>query len=250
MVNTLAILQARTTSSRLPNKVLEPIAGEPMLVRCVERIQRAFKIDRLVVATSIDATDDPIGVLCYRYNVDCFRGALEDVLKRFYEAACRFRPKQIVRLTADCPLIDPEVIDDVVSVFEKSDCDYCSNTIERTYPQGLDTEIFSFAALEAAYLSASDGYDREHVTPFLWRQPYRFRHAQVTDVVERSEMRWVVDTPSDLEFVRRVYDRLLPYGPAFSRDDVYDLLEERPELTAVNAGIMTDSLRPLHKAAA
>ena len=236
MADTIAILQADMLLTRVPGLVLEPIAGEPMLARCIERIERAFKIDRLVVATSFDRSDDPFVALCERFNVDCYRGSLHDLLDRFYQAACPHRPQQIVRLNANCPLIDPVLIDDVIARFEKSHCDYCSNTIQQTYPQGLEIEVFSSSSLQTAWKEAQVPADREQVTSFLWRQPIRFRNSQVTDLLDRSHMRWVVQESADLEFVRRVYDHLYPYGPAFCREDVIELLEECPELAAINAG--------------
>ena len=236
MTDTLAILQARTSSVRFPGKVMQPVCGEPALHRMIERVQRAFKVDRLVVGTSTDASDDPILMLCRRLDVDCFRGSLNDVLDRYYRAACEYGADHIVRLTADCVLADPVMIDDVIAEYRRGGYDYCSNVNDRTYPVGLDVEVFSFEVLETAWQEAQLSYDREHVTPFIRRNPIRFHHGMVKDLIDRSHMRWVIDEPADLEFVRRVYDRLYPYGPIFSREDVYELLEECPELSHINEG--------------
>ena len=175
MTDTLAILQARTTSRRLPGKVLKDVAGEPLLHRMIERVQRAFKIDRIVVATSTAASDDPVEAIARRMNVDCFRGSLDDVLDRFYQTAMHFDAKSIVRLTADCVLTDPALIDDVIARYYFGGHDYCSNVTDRTFPVGLDIEVFSRKALTIAWQEATAAYDREHVTPLLRRNPLRFR---------------------------------------------------------------------------
>lgn len=239
MADTLAILQARTSSRRLPCKVLQRVAGEPMLQRMIERIHRSFKVDGLVVATSKEASDHPVEAIATRMNVACYRGSLDDVLDRFFQAARLYQARHIVRLTADCVLTDPALIDDVVSTYHKGSHAYCSNVTDRTFPVGLDVEVFSFDALKTAWTEARHPYDREHVTPFLRRDPVRFRHGVIKDALNRSHMRWVVDETEDLEFVRAVFNSLYPFGPAFSRHDVFDLLDARPELLTINADCKT-----------
>jgi spore coat polysaccharide biosynthesis protein SpsF len=236
MAEVVAILQARTSSRRLPEKVLAPVSGEPLLHRMLERVQRAFKIDRLVVATSTDASDDPIEAIADRLNVSCFRGSLHDVLDRYYRAAVACDADYIVRLTADCVLTDPALIDEVIAACRKGGHSYCSNVTDRTFPVGLDVEVFTFDALQTAWTEAALPYDREHVTPLLRRDPVRFSHGVVRDSIDRSELRWVVDEPDDLEFVREVFRHLYPFDPAFSREDVFELVETTPELTSINAG--------------
>ena len=171
----LGILQARASSRRLPGKVLKPILGRPMLERQIERLRRARRLDGLVVATSTDAGDDAIDALCRSLGVECFRGSLEDVLDRFYRAVLRHAPQSAVRLTADCPLADPAVIDRLVELHAAGGYDYTSNTLVRTYPDGLDAEVVALPCLEAAWREAALPSEREHVTPFIYNRPQRFR---------------------------------------------------------------------------
>ena len=231
----MCILQARATSTRLPGKVLEPVLGRPMLARQIERIQAASRLDALVVATSDQGSDDPIATLCAGLGVECHRGSLDDVLDRFHGAAGPVRPSHVMRLTGDCPLTDPEVLDALVGLHLDGDFDYSSNTQQRTFPHGLDAEIFTLALLERAWREARSPYEREHVTPFMYAPPTGARQGVLLDAVDRSRMRWTVDYPEDLEFVRGVFGALYPAKPAFTRNDVYALLEVRPELVELNA---------------
>jgi len=163
----LAILQARVSSTRLPGKVLKPILGMPMLLRQIERVKQAKLIEQLLVATSDDKSDDPIEQLCRENDIACFRGSLDDVLDRFYQAAKPYQPDHIVRLTGDCPLIDPQLIDEVVVFCLSGDYDYVSNAFEPTYPDGLDVEVFRFPCLQQAWEEAELPSEREHVTLFI-----------------------------------------------------------------------------------
>jgi spore coat polysaccharide biosynthesis protein SpsF len=235
MANTIAILQAQTASPRFPGKVLQSVAGEPLLQRMIERVLLCRCIDRLVVATSSDGSDDPVAAIAERMNVECFRGARDDILDRFYQAASTYQAGHIVRLRADCVLTDPALIDEIITQYHRGRHEYCSNLTDRTFPVGLDAEVFSFAALQTAWLETDAPYDREHVTAFLRRNPIRFVHGVVRDSLDRSHMRWVVDEPEDLLFVNRVFERLYPFGINFTRHDIFELLEESPELAAINA---------------
>lgn len=223
-------------STRLPGKVLKPILGEPMLARQIERIRRAATIDRLVVATSTDRSDDPVAALCVKLGVDCFRGSLADVLDRFCKAAERYRPEQVVRLTGDCPLADPGVIDAVVRFHLTGGYDYSSNTIYPTFPDGLDVEIFRYACLSEAGREATSPFEREHVTPFLHRQPARYQLGDFRYSSDLSALRWTVDNPQDFELVCRIYATLYPSNPNFALDDVLALFENNPDLAKINAG--------------
>lgn len=231
----VAVLQARATSSRLPGKVLKPILGTPMLAHQIARIRRSKRIGTLVLATSADGSDDPVAALAASLGIECFRGSLEDVLDRFYRAAVSHRPEHVVRLTGDCPLADPDVIDRAVALHLESGADYTSNCLEATWPDGLDVEVCRFAALEQAWKEAALPSQREHVMPFINRQPQRFRIVHLKDAVDRSAMRWTVDEPDDFEFIRRVYEALHPANPAFGTADVLALLERDPDLAALNA---------------
>lgn len=233
----LAILQARMGSSRLPGKVLKDIVGKPMLLHQIERVQHSTRIDKLIVATSDQEVDNPLEQLCRINGLECFRGSLDDVLDRFYQAAKREKPDHVVRLTGDCPLADPEVIDRLVAFYQNGDYEYAGNTIEPTFPHGLDAEIFSFAALEVAWKEATLPSHREHVTLFIKNNGERFRLGSFTDCEDRSHLRWTVDEPADFEFVTRVFEMLYTSKPQFTSEDVYDIIEAEPELCNINANI-------------
>jgi spore coat polysaccharide biosynthesis protein SpsF len=217
----VAILQARMSSTRLPGKVMKPLAGAPMIERQLERLRRCETLDRLVVATSDDPSDDPLAAHLEAIGVDLFRGSLGDVLDRYVRAAEALGVQgDVVRLTADCPLADPAVIDDGVRLREQLGVDYLSNGRRRTYPRGLDMEVFTLDALLAAGREASDPYDREHVTPYLYREGGRFSVGHLEQARDESGLRWTVDTPDDYAFVERVYAALYPENPAFTSDDI------------------------------
>jgi spore coat polysaccharide biosynthesis protein SpsF (cytidylyltransferase family) len=227
-MSTLAIIQARTTSSRLPGKALLPLAGQPMLARQIERVGRAKRITTQIVATSDAASDDPLAALCQSLNVPCFRGSLEDVLDRFYRAAQTMAGDTIVRLTGDCPLSDPDVIDGAIQFFEQTQTDYASNTLNPTFPDGLDVEVLTRSALEAAWKEATLASEREHVTPFIYKHPERFRLASFEHKQDLSNLRWTVDERQDFEFVAGIYDALYATRPDFSWQDVLSWLDTHP----------------------
>lgn len=230
----LAILQARVSSSRLPGKVLMPLLGSPMLLRQVERVRRVPKIDQLLIATSTEPSDDLIEDLCNENGIKCSRGNLNDVLDRFYQAARVFQPEYIVRLTADCPLADPVVINETITVCLDGGYDYVSNALEPTFPDGLDAEVFRFSCLEQAWREATLPSQREHVTPFIYGQPERFRIGQYKNSVDLSSLRWTVDEQNDFELVSMIYRELYPENPAFLTRDILKLLDKRPELRTWN----------------
>ncbi len=220
----LTILQARMTSSRLPGKVLRPILGEPMIGRQIERLGRSRSLGQLVVATSTDPTDQAIVGYCGRLQCPSFRGPLHDVLGRYAETLKAFGPADhVVRLTADCPLADWTVIDACIALHLASGADYTSNTVERTFPKGLDVEVFRAELLPKIASEASDLYDREHVTPYFYRNPEKFRIEQLVQAVDYEDLRWTVDTPEDFVFTTRVYESLYPHKPDFTSDDIFDL---------------------------
>jgi spore coat polysaccharide biosynthesis protein SpsF len=234
-MNVLGILQARASSSRLPGKVLKPILGRPMLLHQLDRVRRARSLDALVVATSTDPSDDPIEVLCVSAGITCFRGSLNDVLDRFYQTAIAYRPRAVVRLTGDCPLTDPGLIDRVVEFFGTDTFDIAGTA--NTFPDGLDVEVVRFDVLERAWKEATRPSDREHVTLMVHRQPERFRVGRYQNETDLSHMRWTVDEPQDFELVRRIYEALYPRNPAFTTRDILELLAAQPQLLHVNQGI-------------
>ena len=208
-----------------------------MLARQVERLERASSIDRLVIATTDDPSDDDIGSLASELGLEVYRGSTDDVLDRFYQAAAPLAPTHVVRLTADCPLADWQLIDRTVSTILSDDLDYVSTALRPTWPDGLDVEVMTFAALEAAWREARTPVEREHVTPFIISKSDRFRRASVDSPVDLSALRWTVDEERDFEFVTRVYEALYPSNPSFTTDDVLDLLRREPELMGLNEGI-------------
>jgi spore coat polysaccharide biosynthesis protein SpsF len=230
----LAILQARFSSSRLPGKVLLPILGRPMLALQIERLRRSARIDRLILATSLDKSDDGVEAFAKAEGVECFRGNLDDVLDRFYQAAKPHKPDHVVRLTGDSPLTDAALIDDIIREHLEQGNDYTTNAVEPTYPDGLDAEVFRFACLEEAWREAKLPSQREHVTPFINRQPDRYRIAHYKREPDLSALRWTVDEPADYELVRIIYGELYPAKPAFATADILALLERRPELRDLN----------------
>ncbi len=242
----VAIIQARMGATRLPGKVLEDIAGEPMLVRVVDRVRAAKGIDDVVVATSDRPADDAVAALCEGRGIACFRGHETDVLARFHGAATARGATVVVRITADCPLMDGAVLDKVVAAYHAGQSgepvDYATNVIRYTYPDGLDVEVFSFAALERAMKEAKDPVEREHVTPYI-RASGKFRVASVENETDlsRHQYRWTVDEPADLAFLRTIYARLAPTSPAgalFGMAEVLALFAREPQLLAIQSGSM------------
>jgi glutamate-1-semialdehyde aminotransferase/spore coat polysaccharide biosynthesis protein SpsF (cytidylyltransferase family) len=235
----LTLIQARMGSSRLPGKTLADVAGHPMLWHVVNRVRRAGRVDEVLVATTDQPADDPIAEFCAQEGIGCFRGGEQDVLDRFYQAAKANAADVVIRITADCPLIDPGVIDKVLARFDCGDCDYTSNVLRYTYPDGLDTEVFSFAALEQAWREARRPSEREHVTPYLRTEKFRVANVESETPVAPWQYRWTVDHPADLQFVRKVYEAFSGNGH-FGFQDVFQLLRERPDLAAIQAETITN----------
>jgi spore coat polysaccharide biosynthesis protein SpsF len=258
----VAIIQARMSASRLPGKVLLDIGGEPMLARVFERTRRSQGVDQVLVATSQEQADDPIEAFCTKRGYSCFRGSLHDVLDRYYQAAKSHSAEIVVRITADCPIIDPQVIDQTLMAFygngpnsiSETDpertlfkfepvpaWDFAANRLpppwKRTFPIGLDTEVCTFTALEIAWHEADQPHQREHVMPFLYEQDHRFRILLVNHDPDFGNFRWTVDTPQDLELLRQVYKR---FGGKddFSWLEVLELFKREPELAKINAGVL------------
>jgi spore coat polysaccharide biosynthesis protein SpsF (cytidylyltransferase family) len=229
-----AIIQARLGSSRLPGKTLMDIAGRPMLGRLIDRVRRIPGLEGLVIATTTRPLDQAIIDFAKAENLRVYAGSEDDVLDRFYQAAQRFEASVIVRVTPDCPFLDPEVSGRILARFCQGDVDYASNTKPPTFPDGLDTEVFSFAALERAWREAELPSEREHVTPYLWKNPSKFRLANVAHDRDLSGLRWTVDEAPDLTFARAVYMAL---GPKFGTHEVLALLAKRADISQLNAGL-------------
>jgi spore coat polysaccharide biosynthesis protein SpsF len=235
----VGIVQARTGSTRLPGKVLKTVCGQTLLEHQMERMLRARSLDRLVVATTTSPADDAVVDLVRARGWVSNRGSESDVLSRYAEAARAEDAAVVVRMTMDCPLVDPEVVDLVVATLRGGPFDFAANNLEPTFPHGLDLEAFTRPTLDAADREAVAAFDREHVSPFVRDRPDRFRLGNVRSPVDLHHHRWTVDYPEDLEFVRAVYEALYRPGGFFSTRDVLALLGERPELSRINAGRAT-----------
>lgn len=237
----VAIIQARMGSTRLPGKVLRDIGGMTMLARVVRRVQRATLLHEVVVATSMEASDTAIVQECHHLSVPVFQGNEQDVLDRYYQAAIMYQAAGVIRITADCPLIEAEVIDKVVAAFKAQPADYASNIIERTYPRGLDTEVMTLGALEQVWRSATEPYQRIHVTPYFYQHPEQFRLLSITSDADYSHYRWTVDTAEDLTFIQAVYAH---FGGLdnFSWREVLRLMHYHPELLHLNEAIQQKAL--------
>ncbi len=235
-----AIIQARTGSRRLPEKVLQPIAGKPLIEHVVRRTEAAQRVGQVVLATTTQPADDRLAAWAEAYGVACFRGSEDDVLDRYYQAAQAYDAEVVVRITGDCPLIDPAVIDATIGLFLSGDYAYINNIMQRTYPDGLDTEVMTLAALETACQEAKRPSEREHVTPFIQKHPSRFPQAGLCHPKNLSTYRWTVDEPADLTFVSRVYHALYATDPLFGMEAVVGLLARQPDLLQINQNIPTN----------
>ena len=234
-----AFIQARMGSTRLPGKVLKQVKGRPLLDYLVERVAQAKEIAKIVILTTTKVSDDPIAHFCQERKLSCFRGSEEDVLDRYYQAAVFRKPDGIVRITADCPIIDPEVIDQVVQVFREGSppFDYVSNGLERTFPRGLDVEVFTCQALEKAYLEAKLPEEREHVTPYFYRHPEIFHIGKVALFPSQAQHRWTVDTPEDFALIRLIIEHLYSQNSRFRLKDMLELISLHPDWSKLNSHI-------------
>jgi len=228
------------SSTRLPGKVIEPILGQPLILRAIDRISRASSLDGLVLATSVDPSDDPLVEIAERAGVTVRRGSLEDVLGRYLQVVDEIQPDTVVRLTGDNALTDPAVIDLVVAEHRRTGGDYTSNTVDRTFPRGLDVEVASAEVLREVGRLATDPAEREHVTMGIYRRPEVFDVRQFVQHPDRSQLRWTVDLPADLAFAREVYAELFPADPAFGQAEILALLERRSGLNRTEADAVAE----------
>lgn len=224
-------------STRLPGKVLKKVLNKTLLEFQIERIKRSQFIDEIVIATTVKESDNEIVTLCKELSVPFYRGSEDDVLARYFQAAKQYQADVIVRLTSDCPVIDPYVIDQVISCYVHRDYDYVSNTLVRTYPRGMDVEVFSFQAIEESYHKAKDRGEREHVTPYLYRNQAYFKLGSVRYKNDESIHRWTVDTEEDFELISKIISYLYEENNVFNLEDILSLLKQFPEWTKINAHI-------------
>lgn len=234
----VAIIQARMGSTRLPGKVLKTVNGIPLLTYQLERLKTVKTIDELVIATTTKEADEPIVAFCLEHGIPYYRGSETDVLARFYMAAKQFQADAVVRLTSDCPIIDPNVVEEVINTYKTGMYDYVSNTMERSYPRGMDTEMFSMTNLEKAYQASKRLFEREHVTPYFYLNPTLFKLGNVCckhgDV---SAHRWTVDTEEDFIVIKKIIEELHSLNPFFTLEDTLKLVNANPEWNKINAHI-------------
>lgn len=236
----VAITQARIGSTRLPGKILLQAAGKPLLEHHLGRVARSKLVSQVVVATTTGDDARPILEICDRLGIAYFQGSTDDVLARYAGAATKYDADVVVRLTSDCPLIDPAVIDEIIQHFldNRTDTDYVSNCrLERTFPRGMDTEVLTIQCLREAHAEATSATDREHVTPFIWRQPDRFKVANISFASDQSRHRWTVDTADDFELVRRIIEHLYPTDSEFTLQDSLSLMDAHPDWPGINSHV-------------
>lgn len=241
----VSTIEARMRSSRLPGKVLKEVCGKPMLELLIERLQRAGHVHDVMVATTVHPADDEIEALARRLGVGCFRGSEEDVLDRVVRAAQAARADVIVEITGDCPLIDPGVIDQVIQTYLNNDYHYVSNNLRRTYPRGLDTQVFARSVLEEVASLTQDPADREHVSLYIYEHPERYRcHNVDSGLPERFwDLRLTLDTPEDFQLLSAIFETLYPVNPEFTLRDVLDLLDRHPDWLEWNRQIKQKAVR-------
>lgn len=241
MKKVIAIIQARVGSTRLPNKVLKKIQGKTILNHVIERVSKSKYIDEIIVATTDLKRDDEIINECKRLRVKNFRGSEDDVLSRYYYSAKKYGADIIIRITSDCPLIDPVVIDELVKFYIENDYEVVTNAIERTYPRGLDTEVFSFNLLEDAFYNAKEKYQREHVTPYIYeKSKFTFNYKNIEDY---SKYRITVDTKEDFELIEAIYKELYKGEHNFYMSEIIKLLENNNTLVNINSNIKQKSIK-------
>jgi spore coat polysaccharide biosynthesis protein SpsF len=242
-VTTAAIIQARMGSTRLPGKVLRPLCGKTILAHVIERVRASRSVDEIIVATTDRPADDALAALIPTLDARLFRGSEDDVLSRFYLAAQENKADTIVRITSDCPLFDGDVLRAMIAAFSTrrhsgERLNYLSNTLTRTYPRGLDAEIFDVATLERAHRDATQPFEREHVTPYIYGHPDQFALSNFAGTPDLSEHRWTLDTEEDWQLIEAIYTALYRADRLFSTQDILDLLASQPTLVALNAHIV------------
>ena len=245
-MNINAIIQARMGSTRLPGKILLELSGKPILAHVVDRLRYSKFINEVIIATTDLPEDNPTEEFCKNNDISFFRGSSNNVLSRYYEAAKKYSSDLVIRITADCPVIDPMIIDDMLGLYFESTktgkVDYLSNVHPRTFPRGLDAEIFTFTALEKAYNEANKEYEQEHVTPFFYQNPEIFSLKNFANNKDYSFHRWTVDTDEDFKLVKEIYFELYQPGEIFLFQDILNLFDRKPELFTINQDVKQKSL--------
>ncbi|MFJ8261828.1 cytidylyltransferase domain-containing protein [Rummeliibacillus sp. NPDC094406] len=232
-----AIIQARMGSSRLPGKILKEVNGKPLLLHQIERLRQCKEIDQLIIATTVEEQDNQIFEFCNHHNVSIFRGSENNVLERYYETWKQFGGDVIVRLTSDCPIIDYKIVDKTIRFFLDNEFDYVSNTIERTFPRGLDTEVFSVATLETTYKQAKLERDKEHVTAYIYTHPEKFKIGSYKGEINYSKYRWTVDTEEDFALIKNLFEAYKGKENQLDLASAVRLMEQNPAWFLINEHI-------------
>jgi spore coat polysaccharide biosynthesis protein SpsF len=238
-MNIVTVVQARTTSERLPNKVLLPLGGKPLLIRMVERIKESYYIGTIVVATTTSKKDDIIADLCQANEIECFRGHSTDLLDRHFKLARHYKADAVVKIPSDCPLIDPKIIDEVIGHYIDNfpTYDFVSNLHPPSFPDGNDVEIMSFKTLEIAWWKAVRNFEREHTTPYIWENPHKFIIGNVsweTGLDFSTTHRWTIDYEEDYELIKTIFEEIYPLNPSFGLYHILALIEMKPEIARIN----------------
>lgn len=242
----IATIEARMASSRLPGKILKDVLGKPMLERMVERVRRSRLVQDIVIATTVDPSDQATEDACRAMGVKCFRGSNDDVLLRVLEAAKTHQADLIVELTGDCPVIDPVLIDEVIQFYLDNDYDYASNVLGRSFPRGTEVQVFSVKVLDEVNRITQDPADHEHVSLYIYEHPEKYKLGTIAapPELQRPGVRLTVDLPQDLELIRQIYQRLYPGNPDFGIRDILELLDREPHLAQLNGSIQQKPVRP------
>jgi len=234
----IAVIQARISSTRLPGKILKKIEGKTILEHVIDRVREAKKLDDVIVATTVRKEDLEIVKLCANLGISVFCGSEDDVLDRYYQVARLFKAEHIIRITSDCPLVDPLVIDKVIELYFQKKADYASNTMPESFPDGLDTEVFSFKTLKIVWKNAKLFSEREHVTPYIRKNSNIFKITNLKSKFNLSNKRWTLDEPEDFEFIKIIYENLYPKDSLFGTETILNYLRENPEVEKINKNII------------
>jgi spore coat polysaccharide biosynthesis protein SpsF len=237
-----AIIQARIGSTRLPNKVLRVLCGKPLIWHIINRIRRSTRIEKIILATTTNINDDLLVDWALENDIEFYRGSENDVLSRFYHAAKLYHIDCIVRITADDPFKDYKIIDQVIDLFEKQRIHFAYNNNPPSFPEGLDTEVFSFDALEKAFKNAVDPFDREHVTQYFYKNNSLFSQACLVNPINLSYLRWTIDTQQDWDMAEAIYNKLYPVKPDFSMTDILELINSNPYISEINSKVQRSAM--------
>jgi spore coat polysaccharide biosynthesis protein SpsF len=232
-----AIIQARTGSTRLPNKVFKQLCDKPLIWHVTNRLKYSKKIEAIILATTLNPNDDALEIWAIENNIQCYRGSEDNVLERYFRAAQNFKVDTIVRITADDPFKDPQIIDKVITLFEEEKLDFAYNNNPPTFPEGLDTEVFSFEALERAYNDSVDSFEKEHVTQYFYRNPSLFSQTCLRNPTDLSYLRWTIDTQKDWDMAEIVYNSLYLPNEIFNMSDILELIKRNPSIAEINSTV-------------